>query len=480
MVSCLPCRAGRYTTRSGETSRDCEGVCAKGRYGGEGASKAECTATCEKGFYSLDAASSCIECPAGRYGDSRGLADPGCSGPCDNAPAKSTSCGPVGAAPSSSPRSASKAPAPTPSPTQPKEEEDEQRQGTQGDDLPTFLLVAGVVFLASVLLLLLTFLQRSRSDSSAVTAAELKPKEEHPLSLSKEDEGNAKANQILPVSPTQVHKTVVLTGRLSRPAFDESMDLHEVGIGNDDIFTGSLKLGEFTQQQQQKVIGMHQQGLVQQQQSMIGVQQQQQSTQQQQSMSAMQQHQQSIQQQKSMVGMQQQSVQQQQSMSAMQQHQQSMQQQQSMSAMPQHQQSMQQQQSMSAMQQYQQSIQQQQSMIGMQSQQNVHTPEPEYVRAFPELAQVSFPSFPQAPSNQWSPHIEIGVGGGARGGSVSRMEQTVDFTTGMSFKTLTQENARPRIDAMSRVQSEFNCGNCSNSLQRLCPLVRSWAGASSG
>ena len=157
MTACLPCAAGRFTSRSGESSRTCEGACTKGRYGSAGERRPECEASCAKGFYSLAAASSCTECPAGRYGGVRGLSDPGCSGPCTDTPAQSTSCSGSG----SGQGGAVTTPSPTPSqatapPTPSGGKGDSTGEGSggagdqaQGLSTPIFLLVAGAIFVGT-------------------------------------------------------------------------------------------------------------------------------------------------------------------------------------------------------------------------------------------------------------------------------------------------------------------------------------------
>ena len=98
---CTDCAAGLYGSTQGLTTADCTARCPPGRFGSTAGQflvlcEANCSAgyycvtgstnataaICPAGKYSLSGASACVDCAAGLYGSTSGLATAGCSGNC--------------------------------------------------------------------------------------------------------------------------------------------------------------------------------------------------------------------------------------------------------------------------------------------------------------------------------------------------------------------------------------------------------------
>lgn len=97
---CSFCQAGFYGKSIGLTSSDCSGPCDAGYYGSiSGLTSATCSGRCQNGFYCPSGSTSstpsncpvgsysligtsCVQCPAGTYGNTTGLTSPFCSGVC--------------------------------------------------------------------------------------------------------------------------------------------------------------------------------------------------------------------------------------------------------------------------------------------------------------------------------------------------------------------------------------------------------------
>jgi hypothetical protein len=76
-----PCRPGSYGGGSGLTSPTCSGNCTAG-YACPAGSTSPLAQLCPSGRFSTAGSGVCTECPVGVYGDSVGLTTPACSGPC--------------------------------------------------------------------------------------------------------------------------------------------------------------------------------------------------------------------------------------------------------------------------------------------------------------------------------------------------------------------------------------------------------------
>ncbi len=79
--ACLPCPAGTYGSRQGESSSSCGGSCLAGYVCLEGSSSPTQYA-CPAGSYSLPGSQTCSVCEPGRYGEHVATGTAGCSGPC--------------------------------------------------------------------------------------------------------------------------------------------------------------------------------------------------------------------------------------------------------------------------------------------------------------------------------------------------------------------------------------------------------------
>jgi hypothetical protein len=99
--ACSPCPPGRYGSESAAPTANCLGPCDPGRFGAVGGFfQSQCQGPCSAGWscvagstssqeapctpgqYSLQAASSCVACPGGKYGGTPRLTSPECSGNC--------------------------------------------------------------------------------------------------------------------------------------------------------------------------------------------------------------------------------------------------------------------------------------------------------------------------------------------------------------------------------------------------------------
>ncbi len=79
---CVCCGwSGRYGAIPGQTSLNCSGPCDAGYYCPLG-STSSMQLQCSVGQYSNASASSCTSCPLGQYGETKGLSNVSCSGPC--------------------------------------------------------------------------------------------------------------------------------------------------------------------------------------------------------------------------------------------------------------------------------------------------------------------------------------------------------------------------------------------------------------
>jgi hypothetical protein len=82
-ASCIPCPSGSYgeTPRLSTAVEACNGTCAPGYACGPGSTNGTAS-PCPAGQYSTEGASTCLPCPAGRYGGAPAMPNSSCTGGC--------------------------------------------------------------------------------------------------------------------------------------------------------------------------------------------------------------------------------------------------------------------------------------------------------------------------------------------------------------------------------------------------------------